>query len=103
MIAIKLLSVVLTVIQPGVSGYDPTAQAIAEQRVEYMAQHNYRWHPPGLNKVWKVARFEGAGWGRVNQAPHTIDTCRPRRRGMRLVADAFAVGRWGTFRIRLWR
>lgn len=85
--------------------YNQTAQVVAQARVNYMADHNFRGHPPGLQKAWAVgARFEGAGWGRRGRNPRTLGTCRPHRsRRMRIIADAVAVGRWGTYRIRLWR
>ena len=82
--------------------HPPTLQEIAQRRVEYMAEHNYRWHPPGRAWVRAGARFEGAGWGRVGLDPHRLPTCLPRRR-LTLAADAVAYGRYGVYRIRLWK
>jgi hypothetical protein len=80
-------------------------QSVAQKRADYMALHNYRWHPPyNIGQPWrKGARFEGAGWGRQNANPKRIGTCLPRYRGMQLVGDAFARSQYGTYRIRLWR
>ena len=80
-------------------------QHVAQQRANYMAQRNYRWHPPySVGRPFKNgARFEGAGWGGRNADPKKLRTCLPRYRGMKLVGDAFARGRYGTYRIRLWR
>tara|TARA_R110000744_G_C19171065_1_gene541632 strand:+ start:384 stop:689 length:306 start_codon:yes stop_codon:yes gene_type:complete len=82
----------------------PTLQKVAEIRVRYMADMNYKGHPPySIGSPWKNgARFEGCGWGRRNQNPKTIGTCRPRTR-LRLAADAVATGKFGTYRLRLWR
>ena len=81
-----------------------TLQEVAQVRVQYMADKNYRWHPPySVCNPWKHgARFEGCGWGRKSRNPKTLGTCIPRRR-MRLVADAVATGKYGTYRLRLWR
>ena len=82
-----------------------TAQQVAQARADYMAKHNYRGHPPyniPNNRLWRVSRFEGAGWSRANANPKRIGTCMPRYR-MTLVADAWAKGKYGTYRIRLWR
>ena len=82
-----------------------TAQQVAQARVDYMAKKNYRWHPPfhiPNKRLWKVARFEGAGWGSVRADPKRMGTCTPRRK-MRLVGDAWARSKHGTFRIRLWK
>ena len=85
--------------------YNP-AQVAAQIRVDYMAKYNHCWHPPFyIGKVWGTgARFEGAGWGRRNRDPKTLGTCQPhRRRRMKIIADAVAKGKWGSYRIRLWR
>ena len=82
-----------------------TAQQVAQIRADYMAKYNYRWHPPyniPNNRLWRVSRFEGAGWGGRHRNPKTIGTCTPRYR-MTLVGDAWAKGKYGTYRIRLWR
>ena len=82
-------------------------QDVAQARVQYMADRNYRWHPPfnspAVPSPWKYgARFEGCGWGGKGRNPKTLGTCTPRRR-MRLVADAVATGKYGTYRLRLWK
>ena len=81
-----------------------TLQEVAEIRVKYMADKNYRWHPPySIANPWRYgARFEGCGWGRKGRNPKTLGTCTPRRR-MTLAADAVATGKFGTYRLRLWR
>ena len=81
-----------------------TLQEVAEIRVKYMADKNYRWHPPySVCNPWRYgARFEGCGWGRRGRNPKTLGTCTPKRR-MRLAADATATGKYGTYRLRLWR
>ena len=81
-----------------------TLQEVAEIRVKYMADKNYRWHPPySVANPWKHgARFEGCGFGARNRDPKTLGTCRPRTR-LRLAADAVATGKFGTYRLRLWR
>ena len=81
-----------------------TLQEVAEIRVKYMADHNYRWHPPySIGRPWQHgARFEGCGFGAKNRDPKTLGTCRPRRR-LVLAADAVATGKFGTYRLRLWK
>ena len=81
-----------------------TLQQVAELRVKYMADRNYRWHPPySVANPWRHgARFEGCGWGRRGRNPKTLSTCMPRRR-MTLAADATATGKYGTYRLRLWK
>lgn len=100
-----LLTILMAVLPTGTgTDIDSAAQTVAQERADYMARRNHRWHPPfAVGRVWSVARFEGAGWGGRSRDPKTLGTCRPRRRGMRLVADAVATGRWGVYRIRLWR
>ncbi len=80
-------------------------QSVAQERANYMALHNYRWHPAAqIGQPWSHgAHFEGAGWGRPDADPKRIATCMPQRRGMQLVGDAFARGLYGTYRIRLWQ
>ena len=101
----EFLLMVMMLLNEGKPDVPLTAQQVAQARVDYMAKHNYRWHPPyhiPKNRLWKVARFEGAGWGGVNADPKRMGTCTPRRR-MKLVGDAWAKSKYGTFRIRLWR
>ena len=79
-------------------------QDVAQARVQYIAYRNYRWHPPySVANPWRYgARFEGCGWGRRGRNPKTLGTCVPRRR-MTLAADATATGKYGTYRLRLWK
>ena len=85
-------------------------QKIAQQRVDAMAAlpRPFRGHLPVGKKYgtpWKLgARFEGTCWGPRGRDPKNLPTCRPHpRRGMRLVADAIAKGKFGVYRLRLWR
>ena len=81
-----------------------TLQEVAEIRVKYMAERNYRGHPPySIANPWRYgARFEGCGFGARSRDPKTLGTCKPRTR-LTLAADAVATGRFGTYRLRLWR
>ena len=82
-----------------------TAQQVAQARADYMAKYNHRGHPPyniPNNRLWRVSRFEGAGWSGSNANPKRIGTCTPRYK-MTLVGDAWAKGKYGTYRIRLWK
>ena len=56
-----------------------TLQEVAEIRVKYMADRNYRWHPPySIANPWRYgARFEGCGWGQRGRNPKTLGTCTP--------------------------
>ena len=75
--------------QVSFSGND---QQKAQQEANYMAQRNIRGHVGS-----KIGSFEGVGW----TASGTPSTCVPR--SGRLVADAIARSRHGTFRVRAWR
>ena len=80
-----------------------TAQEVAQARADWIVSQprGYWWHPPfRIANVWRVARFEGCGFGRPNQA--VTWSCRPRYR-MRLVGDAYATGPVMSVRVRLWR
>ena len=103
-----LIALVLTAIAcDSTSGAEPInrdscAQQCAQARADWMVQHRRRWHPPfRIGHVWCHARFEGVGWGGPSRL--RLGTCRPRRRGMRLIGDAVARGRRMTARVRLWR
>ncbi len=87
-----------------------TPQQIAENRAAWIVSQprGYYWHPRfdiggngGPFWLWSHARFEGLGFGRPG-SPVTW-SCRPRRRGMRLVGDAYATGPRMSVRVRLWR
>ena len=86
-------------------------QAVAQKRVDAMAALPRRFvgHLPQSKRygnAWKLGcRFEGTCWGPAScKHPERLPTCRPHpRRGMRLVADAVARGRYGSYRLRLWR
>ena len=86
----------------------PTAQDIAQKRADAMAARNFRGHLPFNSRFGNPfaqqigARFEGTGWGKRGKDPKTLGTCTPRR-PMQLIADAVSVGRWGSYRVRLWR
>ncbi len=82
---------------------DLTAQQVAQARANWIVSRPrpYYWHAPfSVSNVWRVARFEGCGFGRPGQ--HVTWSCRPRRR-MKLVADAYATGKHMSVRVRLWR
>ena len=101
----KCLLIMMMCLLPLADTKPLTSQQVAQARVDYMAKHNHRWHPPyhiPNNRLWKVARFEGAGWGGRHRDPKTLGTCRPRYK-MTLVGDAWAKGKYGTYRIRLWK
>ena len=81
-----------------------TVQQVAQHRADWMIQHNARWHAPGrIANVWRVARFEGCGWGRPGAQHQRIGTCQPRGRRYRVVADAYAANGRMSVRVRLWR
>jgi len=80
-----------------------TAQEVAQARADWIVSQprGYWWHAPfRIANVWRVARFEGCGFGRPNQ--RVTWSCRPRYR-MRLVGDAYATGATMSVRVRLWR
>ena len=80
-----------------------TAQEVAQARADWIVRQprGYWWHPPfHIANVWRVARFEGCGFGRPGQ--NVTWSCRPGR-PMRLVGDAYATGPVMSVRVRLWR
>lgn len=89
------------------------AQAIAQNRANYMASRGLRGHPPIVPGMdWLSvpgACFEGVGWSRFQRSRAKISTCRPSGRSSpeddnsrTLVGDAAARSRLGTFRVRIW-
>jgi hypothetical protein len=80
-----------------------TAQQVAQARADWIVRQprGHYWHPPyRIANPWRVARFEGCGFGRPGQ--NVTWSCRPRYR-MRLVGDAYATGPIMSVRVRLWR
>ena len=93
-----ILALVLTLTAP----VDLSAQQVAALRAQWMVAHSHRWHPPfRVGRVFSHARFEGVGWGGPGR--RQLGTCRPRRRGLRLIGDATARGARMSARVRLWR
>ena len=100
--------VLVIVQQPQLRG-----QAIAQKRANYMAARGYKGHPPkSAGNQWSVkgANFEGVGWRSNPDTPHKkVSTCRPSGRSgsqddksRKLLGDAVARSRFGTFRVRIW-
>ena len=79
----------------GVPGlmYDPSLQAVAQQRAQKMAAMGVKNHPPGS---FAPGRYEGVGWS-SSYSPRAVSACFITDRRMRYAGAAMARGRDGVY------
>jgi len=105
----RVIIILCLIATPVSSAEQPTPQQIAQSRADWIVQHNYRWHPSfkiGTGPkfwLWDHVKFEGLGFGESGAVWKRMGTCRPKRRGMRLVGDAYASNERMSCRVRLWK
>jgi hypothetical protein len=77
----------------GQLGFDPTLQAVAEQRAAQMARTGTKSHPPGS---FSPGRYEGVGWS-SSYSPSGVSACFTSDSRMRVAGAAMATGRDGVY------
>lgn len=73
--------------------YDPTLQAVAEQRAQLMASMNLKSHPPGS---FAPGTYEGVGWS-SSYSPSGVSACFTNDSRMRAAGAAMATGSDGVY------
>ncbi len=73
--------------------YDPTLQAVAEQRARQMASMGLKNHPPGS---FAPGRYEGVGWS-SSYSPSAVSACFINDRRMSYAGAAMARGSDGVY------
>ncbi len=77
----------------GALSFDPTLQAVAEQRAALMASRGIKNHPPGS---FSPGRYEGVGWS-SSYSPSGVSACFTNDGRMRSAGAAMATGRDGVY------
>lgn len=73
--------------------YDPTLQAVAQQRAQKMASTGTKGHPPGS---FAPGRYEGVGWS-SSYSPRSVSACYTNDSRMRYAGAAMVRGRDGVY------